>query len=379
MVSVMPHQPMVLTPKRGERRRIVHRGAPEPEFVVLRDLVLQQRLHAERDRRGPGAVVLQRHVPEPAGGKPRLDHAGRADPQRSPASNRPARWCETAADRSGARRLACRSSCAALILAPHSALAWVHSTAFGRDVVPEVYCTLQGANGSVARRGRSALSANSDFETVAARRALRGRGARIMRDHRDPAQAAAMGRDQFGISRLGDRGDRAAMAGEIFHLGGRRAGVGGDRDGAEFDAGKPGQHGLDAIVEMDQDIFAGLDAAFDQARGQRADAVVKFAVRPAPRRRLERRPDQERMVAAALGCASAAATARRGLRMVRRRPALAVKSTWFLPRSLWRLPWLLLGSSSAIGSARGANRDVVMRNGAVIRRCEPLRRASKDD
>jgi hypothetical protein len=40
-------------------------------------------------------------------------------------------------------------------------LAWVHSTAFGRDVVPEVYCTLQAASGSVARRGRSALSANS--------------------------------------------------------------------------------------------------------------------------------------------------------------------------------------------------------------------------
>jgi hypothetical protein len=39
-------------------------------------------------------------------------------------------------------------------------LACVHSTAFGRDVVPEVYCTLQGASGSVARCGRSALSAN---------------------------------------------------------------------------------------------------------------------------------------------------------------------------------------------------------------------------
>jgi hypothetical protein len=48
-------------------------------------------------------------------------------------------------------------------------LAWVHSTAFGRDVVPEVYCTLQGANGSVARRGRLALSANS-----ASKASLRG-------------------------------------------------------------------------------------------------------------------------------------------------------------------------------------------------------------
>ncbi|MGY3428105.1 hypothetical protein ACVWZW_008609 [Bradyrhizobium sp. F1.13.4] len=31
----------------------------------------------------------------------------------------------------------------------------------GRDVVPEVYCTLHGASGSVARLGRSALSANN--------------------------------------------------------------------------------------------------------------------------------------------------------------------------------------------------------------------------
>jgi hypothetical protein len=52
------------------------------------------------------------------------------------------------------------------------ALAWVHSTAFGRDVVPEVYCTLQGAQGSVARRGRSALSANS-----ASKRSPRGAAA----------------------------------------------------------------------------------------------------------------------------------------------------------------------------------------------------------
>src|SRR5581483_1098905 len=62
-------------------------------------------------------------------------------------------WCTS---------LWCKSWCAALILAPHSALAWVHSTAFGRDVVPDVYCTLQGASGSLARRGRLLESANSD-------------------------------------------------------------------------------------------------------------------------------------------------------------------------------------------------------------------------
>jgi hypothetical protein len=52
---------------------------------------------------------------------------------------------------------------------------------------------------------------------------------------------------------------------------------------------------------MDQHIFAGPDAAFDEAGGKRADALVKFTVGPAPRWSLERRPDQEWMVAAALG------------------------------------------------------------------------------
>ena len=44
-----------------------------------------------------------------------------------------------------------------------------------------------------------------------------------------------------------------------------------------------------------------LDAAPDQAGGKRAHALVKFAVGPFPCGALERRPDQERMVAAALG------------------------------------------------------------------------------
>ena len=42
--------------------------------------------------------------------------------------------------------------------APHSALAWLHSTALGRLVVPEVYCTLQGCSGSGARRGAGSAS-----------------------------------------------------------------------------------------------------------------------------------------------------------------------------------------------------------------------------
>ena len=69
-----------LHPEGGKGRRLGYRGAPEPELVMLGNLVLQQRLHAEGDRRGPGAVVFQRHAPEPAGGKPRLDHASRTDP-----------------------------------------------------------------------------------------------------------------------------------------------------------------------------------------------------------------------------------------------------------------------------------------------------------
>src|ERR1700730_11408982 len=51
-----------------------------------------------------------------------------------------------------------KSSCAALISPPHNALAWVHSTAFGRAVVPEVYCTANGAVGSQGRAGRSDAS-----------------------------------------------------------------------------------------------------------------------------------------------------------------------------------------------------------------------------
>jgi hypothetical protein len=52
---------------------------------------------------------------------------------------------------------------------------------------------------------------------------------------------------------------------------------------------------------VDQHEFAGLDAARGETRRERADALVKFAVSSAPRRGLERRPDQKRMIAAAFG------------------------------------------------------------------------------
>jgi hypothetical protein len=53
----------------------------------------------------------------------------------------------------------------------------------------------------------------------------------------------------------------------------------------------------DAIIQMDQHEFARPDAAPGKAGGERADTLMKFAVTPDPRRRVERRPDQKRMVA----------------------------------------------------------------------------------
>ena len=183
---------------------------------------------------------------------------------------------------------------------------------------------------------------------------MRGRGARVMRNHREPAQVPAMRRDHLGIGRLGDRGDRAAMTGEIFHLRRRRAGVGGDRDGAEFDAGEPGQHRLDAIVEMDQDVFAGPDAAFDEARGQRADTRREIrrsssaapAHRTAPRSGTDGRGASRR--------ASAAARARPSRRTVRPCPA-PVKFVIDPPVQLGCLAALLgvlLPSDAAVGKSR---------------------------
>src|SRR5438309_11074359 len=51
---------------------------------------------------------------------------------------------------------------------------------------------------------------------------------------------------------------------------------------------------------MDQDRVTLPDPARCKARGERADAVVEFAVAPCARRRVERRPDQEWMLRARL-------------------------------------------------------------------------------
>jgi len=70
------------------------------------------------------------------------------------------------------------------------------------------------------------------------------------------------------------------MIGKIGHLRRRGAGVGGDGDGAEFDAGEPRQHHLDAVVEMDQDRVALYDAALGKTGRQRADPFVELAIAP---------------------------------------------------------------------------------------------------
>ena len=49
---------------------------------------------------------------------------------------------------------------------------------------------------------------------------------------------------------------------------------------------------------MDQHVVAGFYAARDQPGGERADTIVEFAKTPFACRGVERRPDQERMIAA---------------------------------------------------------------------------------
>src|SRR5205085_3089328 len=51
---------------------------------------------------------------------------------------------------------------------------------------------------------------------------------------------------------------------------------------------------------MNEHIFARLHAALGEAGRERADALAKLAIAPVPGGRVERRPDQERMIAAHL-------------------------------------------------------------------------------
>ena len=225
----------------------------------------------------------------------------------------------------------------------------------------------RGARGILHAAGRGRISGaarpvsavgKQRFETIAARYgAWRARCAGVVRNHREPAQVPALRRDHVGVGRLGNRGDRAAMAGEIFHFRRGRAGVGGDRDGTEFDTGEPGQHRLDAIVQMNQDILARLDAAFDQARGQRADPFVEFAVSPIPRRRLERRPDQKRMIFPRLAPhPQQPRHVHPGKRPHHTRCAVCVRHT--SSRAALPAALTLLGSMCAIGSRGGQMRGI---------------------
>ena len=90
-----------------------------------------------------------------------------------------------------------------------SALAWVCTTAFGREVVPDVNMMPTGAIGSAGRSGQSASSPKSDVERVEAVGGLlggRGRAAVVVGDH-DPLQRGAGLGDHRRELRLGDRGD----------------------------------------------------------------------------------------------------------------------------------------------------------------------------
>ena len=85
--------------------------------------------------------------------------------------------------------------------------------------------------------------------------------------------------------RLRDRGDRAAMVGEIGEFVERRTRIRRDGHGAEISARVPGDQRLKAIVEMDQHIVARPDPALRHAGRQPRHAIVEsrssaFSPRP---------------------------------------------------------------------------------------------------
>jgi hypothetical protein len=175
-------------------------------------------------------------------------------------------------------------------------LAWVHKTAFGREVVPDVNCTLQGANGLGARR----FCVNR-IEMLGRLHWLCGRLAVVVARHRNPLQRLATARHQFGKFGLGDACHRAAVLRVITQFIGHGARIGRHRDRAHPGAGVPGQQGLGAVVQVDQDTVAGLDTALLQARSDAGDVGMELAVGPDLIRAVERRPDQERVIAPAAG------------------------------------------------------------------------------
>ncbi len=322
--------------------------------------------------------MLERHAPEPACREARLDHAGRPDPQ--------------ARQHRIGQRVGVKQRQIGLV---HVALMQVlvhgidlgapqrvgmrpqHRLGTGRGAGGVLHAAggggIGGAPGPVGGIGEQGLET-----VVAAGDAMRGRAAGVMRDHGQPAQVPAMRRDHLRIGRLRDRSDRAAMIGEILHFRRCRAGVGGHRDGAELDAGEPGEHRLDAVVEMNQDEFTRLDAALGEAGGKRADMGVKFAVGPWSCRCIERRPDQERMLTPCFRRAFSEARARPSRQTARRCPGRPANPPCFLPCSFLRLHLArsLTGSSATGMRGPQLNRCTGRRQGDAAVRF-PLARRTK--
>ena len=139
------------------------------------------------------------------------------------------------------------------------------------------------------------------YEAVPARSASRrAAGSRRLAivglGHGDPAQILAGTADHDGEFRLGDRRHGAGMVGEIGHLVGRRARVGGHADCADLCAGEPGEENLRAVVEMHQHAVAGLDAPRCEPGGDAVDLMGEFGEGPNFARPVERLPHQPGLV-----------------------------------------------------------------------------------
>ena len=154
---------------------------------------------------------------------------------------------------------------------------------------------MQRVDGTTRRIGGFGVEGLERIRTW--RMARRRRRAIVVRGHGDEAEILRGAIDEIGEFRLRDRGDRAAMIGEIGELVERRARIGRDRHGAEIGAGVPGDQRLQAIVEMDQHEIARPNSAFRHAGRKPHDLVVKRAIAQRLSAPLERLPDQERMIA----------------------------------------------------------------------------------
>src|SRR5690606_30742382 len=110
------------------------------------------------------------------------------------------------------------------------------------------------------------------------------------------AQARAGSADDGRQARLGNAGDHCSVVRIVGELVDARAGIGGDRDGAQPGAAEPGEDRLGAVVHVHEHAIAGDDATGMQAGGDPRDAPGELAIGPGHARPLERTPDQVGMV-----------------------------------------------------------------------------------